>query len=318
MTLPGLVPQIAVDPEPDIRLNLGNSPSLEWGAQRVREALKYESAYKNESGQPVLRIWELLPGDYMRLAYCDGTEFWLDSTGQSVWASWPETSSLQNTASYLFGPVLGLLLRLRGVICLHASAVNLHDRCIAFMGSEGAGKSTTAAAFVQRGYAALSDDIVALDEPETGFRVLPAYPHLSLWPDSVKTLYGSSEALPRFTPDWEKRRLALGSHETRFENRALPLAAIYLLGDRGVDSSPVIGAVSQQEALLAMVVHSYATNILDRTMRAREFAVLGRLASRVPVRRIITRQDPSLIGELCQVVVDDVYKLIRARSNVAP
>ena len=89
-----------------------------------------------------------------------------------------------------WGPFWGLLLRFRGVTCLHASAVAIGGSVIAFVGAEGAGKSTTAAAFARAGYAAVSDDVVALVERKGDFFVSPSYPHLCLWPESVEMLYG--------------------------------------------------------------------------------------------------------------------------------
>ncbi|HXN21357.1 MAG TPA: serine/threonine protein kinase [Candidatus Dormibacteraeota bacterium] len=269
----------------------------------------YESFSLNELREPVLRIWRIAFGTYLRLAYCDGTQFWLDRAGATVWALWPDTSSLEITASYLLGPVLGLLLRLRGITCLHASAVTLKDRSIALVGSEGAGKSTTAAAFVRLGHPAISDDVVALEEQGGDFRVAPAVPHLALWPDSVSLLYGSSDAFPRISPDWEKRRLALGSQGTRFEERRLPLGAIYILGDRRADPAPFVETIPDRAALMALVVNSYATNILDPEMRAQEFKVLGRLVSSVPVRHVSPHQDPARIEELCQVIREDFETL---------
>ena len=121
----------------------------------------------------------------LHLAYSDGTQFWLDRKGAAIWAAWSERSSLENAISYLLGPVLGLLLRLRGIVCLHASAVAFDDHCVAFVGSAGAGKSTTAAAFAKLGCGIVSDDIVGLVERDGIFYVLPAYPHLCLWPESV-------------------------------------------------------------------------------------------------------------------------------------
>jgi len=50
---------------------------------------------------------------------------------------------------------------------------------VAFVGAEGAGKSTTAAAFALEGHGVLSDDVVALAENASEFVVLPAY-HPSL------------------------------------------------------------------------------------------------------------------------------------------
>jgi hypothetical protein len=243
------------------------------------------------------------------MAYDDGTQFWLDRSRENIWATWPEQVQLENISSYLLGPVLGLLLRLRGVICLHASAVAIGDGCVAFVGAAGAGKSTTAAAFTKLGYAILSDDIVALEEQNGAFYVVAAHPQLCLWPESVKMLYGSAEALPRLNPVWDKRRLRLGEHGTRFENRALPLGVIYLLGDRCPDPSPSVQTMRPQASLLSLVADTYANKILDREMRAREFDVLGRLAAAVPIRRVFPHCDPDRVGDLCRLILEDFATL---------
>ncbi len=192
---------------------------------------------------------------------------------------------------------------------MHASAVAIEDRCVAFVGSEGAGKSTTAAALARRGCGVLSDDIVALVEQEGVFHVMPAYPHLCLWPDSVKMLYGSPDALPRLIPDWEKRRLPLGEEGTRFESRALPLAAIYVLGDRRPDPAPYVETIRPQAALVSLVANTYANKILDRELRAREFVVLGRLVSTVPVRHVYPHSDAARLAELRDVIKEDLAAL---------
>jgi len=159
-----------------------------------------------------------------------------------------------------------------------------------------------------------SDDIVALVEREGTFQVLPAYPHLCLWPDSVNMLYGSPDALPRFCTNWEKRRLALGKEERALASRALPLCAIYLLGDRRSDFAPCVESVRAQAALLSLVAETYANKILDREMRAREFEVLSRLVSAVPVRRVQSHENANPAGELCKVIREDLDSLKLPRS----
>jgi hypothetical protein len=179
-----------------------------------------------------------------------------------------------------------------------------------FVGAEGAGKSTTAAAFARQGFGVISDDVAALEESPEGFRVMPAYPHLCLWQDSVEMLYGSADVLPRFSTGWEKRRLTLGNQGTRFENRLLPLGAIYLLGDRRPDQAPFVEGVRPKAGLLSLVADTFANKILDRNMRAREFTVLGRLVTTVPIRRIHSHNDASRLEELCALIGEDFASLL--------
>lgn len=293
----------------DVELHLGIPPHSTREILSGPEELTYASTETNAAGEPALRILSVARGDFVRLAYEDGTEFWLDRNREHVWATWPDTSSLENTTSYLLGPVLGLVLRLRGVTCLHASAVGFENRSVVFVGAPGAGKSTTAAAFAQEGHGVLSDDIVALAESGGAFQVMPGYPYLCLWPESLEMLHDSPEAFPRITPDGEKRRLALGIKGTRFEKRPLRLGAIYFLGDRRPDPAPYVEAIRAQAALLSLVADTYANKILDRDLRAREFEVLSRLVETVPIRRAFAHSDASRIGDLCRVIREDFVSL---------
>jgi len=313
--IPGLPTSECFGEQADLEIHWGVSPWAEACSPARPEELTYVSSYKDESGHPGLQIWKTADGTFLHLVYYDGIEFWLERQGNSIWARWPERSTLTDALSYLLGPVLGLLLRLRGVTCLHASAVAIEDCGVVFVGSEGAGKSTTAAAFACQGLGVISDDVAALTEDGERFRVLPAYPHLCLWADSVEMLYGSSEMLPRFGEGWEKRRLVLGEQGTRFENRSLPLGAIYLLGKRRSDPAPYVEAIRPPAALLALVADTFATRVLDRDMRAREFSVLGRLVSTVPVRRVYPHREADRLEDLCKVIRQDLDSLNIPRSS---
>lgn len=288
----------------DVTINLGYLPAAP--NSDAEDILRYHSSYLSDTGEPALRIWEVSDGTFLRISYFDGTEFWLDRDLATLWAHWPASSTLEDTLSYLVGPVLGLLLRLRGVVCLHASAVSINDRSVIFVGSEGAGKSTTAAAFARQGFAVLSDDIVALAERESEFQVLPAYPRINLWPESVKLLYGSPEALPRLTADWDKRCLNLGeTGPARFEDRPLRIGAIYVFGNVTAVPEACVETISQKTALMMLVGNTYATNFLDVQQRADEFMVLSRLVGTVPIRKINPRRDTVGLDELCEAIRQD-------------
>lgn len=301
--IPGLESVAASRGAPDVEIHLGEQPQVASDGSGQSDTLTFTSSILSESGEPALRIWQLADGSLLRLEYIDGTKFWLDRTGRAVWAIWPDTSSREDTATYLLGPVLGLLLRLRGVTCLHASAVAMGEAAVTFVGAEGAGKSTTAAALARRGHAVISDDIVALSERDGAFLVFPAYPYLCLWPDSVNILYGPGRVLPSFSPNYDKRQLLLAENRLRFQEKPVPLGGIYLLGERsGEDSAPFVENLTPRESLLALVADSYATKLIDANMRAKEFQLLGRLVGVVPVLRLRPHQDANRIGRMCELI----------------
>ena len=305
--LPGLI-ESSLAQEPDVKVCLGGLPHGLEDYWRESAQSDYVSPYEDEDGEPVVRTWRLNGGSHIRLRYCDGIEFVVDRSGTRLWARWPDAMSAKDMATYLIGPIMGLMLRLRGFLCLHASAVVVGGRAIAVLGPSGAGKSTTAAAFARLGLPVLTDDIVALDDRSDGFVVQPGDPRLRLWPESVAALYGSSEVLPRLTPTWNKRYLALGRGRYKFEPRARPLAAIYFLAERSDrPAAPVIESVTPRDGFITLATHTYANSLLDRAMRAHEFELLDRLVKNVGLRRVHPHADARKLSELCQAILDDFH-----------
>jgi hypothetical protein len=252
----------------------------------------------------------LANGSHFRLLYHDGTEFILDREGTHIWSVWPSDFTLEDACVYLLGPIMGFILRLRGVVCLHASAVVIGDEAIALLGPGGAGKSTTAAAFAELGFPVLSDDIAALREEDGEFYVTPGYPRLCLWPESVSALSAVRQNLPHITPNWEKRYLDLTAPELQFQGEAVRLSAIYMLGNRQTHASaPHFETVSPQDALIHLVGNTHANYLLDGPMRSREFESLSQIVKRVPIRRVIPADNPALLPRLCDLILNDFQEL---------
>jgi hypothetical protein len=316
--IPGLI-ACRRDRAPDVRVWLDvPAPAFHQELWCQREVW-YESPDRDESEVPVLRAWKLAGGTAYHWLYHDGTQFIFDKKGTEVWASAPERATLADTATYLLGPVLGFVLRLRGVTCLHASAVALGQQAVAFLGPAGAGKSTTAAAFASQGHPVLSDDITVLQEEKGAIFVQSGYPHLRLWPNSVNALFGTPEALPRLTPRdginswWDKRYLDLCEHGYAFQTKPLPLAAIYLLGQPSASpEAPSVEPVAAHSGLMSLVANTYTNYLLDADMRRREFELLGRALGHVPLRRLTARKQPTCHARLCAVVREDVAGLTAA------
>jgi hypothetical protein len=298
--IPG-VPASAIARE-DLRISFGSLPP--WLHElSTTQTETYVADYKDECGNPVLRVFRVMDGKYYRFRYADRTEFLIDENGGEIWAQWPEPLTLEDACTYLLGPVMGFVMLLRGVVCLHASAIAIGDEAIALAGPAGSGKSTTAAAFSDRGYSILAEDVVTLDDRVDRFLVRPAYPCIRLWPAAVTALYGDEMHLPKLTPNWDKRYLDLSE---RFQRASLPLVAIYLLGERRDETdAPFIEPLDKSEGLMSLVANTYATKLMDKQMRAREFELLTRVLNNVSVRRVTPHTDTARIPELCESILID-------------
>lgn len=302
-SLPGLLLSSRPSRPTDIKIHFGNLPSWLEEKQVARE-LWYRNPELGPNGKPRLTAWFLT--DYYHLEYADGTQFLIDDEGTRIWATWPnETLTPEDTATYLLGPVMGFVLLLRGFISLHACAVALGESAVAIVGPAGSGKSTTAAVFAEHGYRILAEDVVTLRDLGEEFLVQPAYPSIRLWPASVEALYGAADRLPKLTPTWDKCYLDLTQDKYEFQHEPLPLAAIYVLAERTDDpAAPFIEDLAPAEGLMSLIANTYATYLMDKKMRAREFEILQRVLSSVPVKRVTPHSDPARISELCQTILD--------------
>jgi hypothetical protein len=294
--------------EPDLRVWLDDVPA-DFRTANGKASDPYISGEEaNQASEDWVTVWKYR--GYFRLRYTDQTEFFVDPAGTQVWATWPDELTLADTATYLLGPVMNIVLRLRGTIALHGSVVRIGDVAVAFVGSEGAGKSTTAATFALAGYPVLTDDIAAVDDRGESFWIIPAYPRIRLWPRSVELLLGSSEALPRLTSGWEKRYLELEGDAHRFEPEAVPLAAIYFLHPRGGDATAcTIHAEPERDAMVKLIGNTHANYLFDQVGAAASFNLLQRVVRLIPLRGIVPGSGAAALAQLRDAVVDDLRRL---------
>jgi len=306
--------------EGDVRIWLGQLPPRQDRLNGTEEVW-YTSPEVESQVQPGLVIWKLTDDPYFRWVYADGNEFIIARDGSEVWAKWSDAGTLGEAVRYLLGPILGFVLRLRGVTCIHASAISFDDQVIAFAGPKGAGKSTTAAAFAGRGYPVVTDDIVALLPSGETFLAQPGYPRLRLWPSSVDALSKTGGALSRLLPTaWGDKRyhLDLTRDGCAFERRALPLAAIYVLAERAGDlSAPHFDAIGGSESLMSLLANTYASKLVDGASLAQEFKILDRLTAQVPIRRFYPPNGLDNLTSLCDVILNDFRELRNSDPRLA-
>lgn len=209
------------------------------------------------------------------ISYPDGTEFAV--TRDAIAMTWRDPLDFNDACTYLVGPPFALLLRLRGVACLHASCVTFRGRTIAFVGSAGSGKSTTAAAMLLDGATLVAEDMLPITRSEGGVVALPGYAGIRLWPDSVELLMGRRDALPNISGSWDKRMLPVDAAQFATEPR--PIDELRFFDDLESPLTP-------REAVLRLVGNSYHPELLDAESRANEFALFTDLADRTPARTV--------------------------------
>ncbi len=262
----------------------------------------YVSPDHDDHHVPLLTIRTV--GSGYLLSYAEGTRFLVSTSGSEVDAWWDAPLTEVDAADYLLGGVLAFILRLRGLVPLHASAVVVQDHAVLFAGAGGAGKSSIAAAFAILGYPVLSDDIVVMSDSGGCVLAHPSHARLSMWPDSASSLF-ATESLPAHSPIYAKRRLDLLEHGFRFHEGPLPVGMICVLATRDASSRrPVIRALRPQTALMKLVSHTYGNYLLDASMRAHEFNVLGRVAVSVGVCELSLGTGLDALVEDCRVLAE--------------
>jgi hypothetical protein len=311
MRLTGLDPLLPKEGQSDLSMETGPEPEwVRFGLQQPGRILSHLPE-SQDAADPSFTLTEHGNAECFHLAYSDGMRFVVDGPAFRVWSTFQPPLTADDLATYFLGPVMGFLLRRRQVTSLHASCVEIYGQGVVLSGDAGVGKSTTAAALALRGFPVLSEDIVPIRQTPEGIRLVPGYPRICLWPDAVANLLGSSQALPRLTPVWEKRYLPLDGTRASFSPSELPLGAIYMLGARSTEAdAPHIQPMSPREALLVLVQNTYMNWLLDREQRAAEFDALAQLVKMVPVRQVVPHADAKKIGELCNLIVADAQELL--------
>ena len=242
----------------------------------VPAVLVHSASNLDPSGFPIVTVSRSAEG--FHVSYSDGTRVWIDVRGTDVWCTWPSSASLDDTCTYLSGPILGLVLRLRGSLAFHASAVQFGDAAAGFVGRHGAGKSTLAAALAARGGAIVTDDVLHVRRDRDGWIAEPFPSMLKLWPDGAELALHRSD-LPRIVEGWDKRAL-VPDGRIRAVSDALPLGALFCFGEPAARAA--VTPISAASALLRLAANTSAAHLLDREMRAAEFHALAALVRDIP------------------------------------
>jgi hypothetical protein len=190
--------------------------------------------------------------------------------------------SPRNLRLYLLGSAFAAILHQRALLPLHANAVVVEGRAIGFMGHPGAGKSTLAAWFHDRGFDVLADDVCVVTAGPDGSPIAhPGIPRLRLWREALEAGGRDASAYERSFDDMDKYTVP-----TDLERQLppVPLSHLYLLEKAEGELS--VARLEGSAAVEAMIANTYRGAYVRLMGRTREHMLAcAQLARTVPVFR---------------------------------
>jgi hypothetical protein len=226
--------------------------------------------------------------DVARYLVVNGREIWIDPL---------PNIRIELIRIYLLGSAFGALLHQRHLLVMHASSIQTERGTVLFVGNSGHGKSTLAAAMVQRGYALLADDVTAVSVKSPSAPVAVAsFPCMRLCADAAARFDYPLDSLPRIqSPDGQDKYVVPAK---RFCTDPLPIHAIYSLC---VDADPSIRLepvdTGQRFAIVGNNTYRYvflkALGLLQM-----HFQAATQVAKSVHIGRITRPATPFMLDEL--------------------
>jgi hypothetical protein len=225
--------------------------------------------------------------DIARYLIRDGNEILVDPV---------PTADEKDVRLFLLGSAFGMLLHQRGILPMHASAIEVDNRCILFTGDSGSGKSTIAAFLHKNGYRILTDDVCAITFGHNNDPVAwPGFPRVKLWSDTLHALKQKTENL---TPDGMRAgKYHLPLNDT-FSKHPLPITHIYSLREHTASVSH-IEPLSTQDAVSAIVNNIYRGGVLQsKKHKLQNFQQCMSLAQKTNVSQLSRRKDFEDMNEI--------------------
>lgn len=222
----------------------------------------------------------------------------------------------RNLRLFLLGSAFGALLHQRGILPLHANAVELGGAAVAFMGESGAGKSTLAAWFHDQGCEVIADDVCAVTFQATEQPVaLPGLPRLRLWRDALEETGRDLRRYARsYVSEDEEEKFDVPMEVTA--RVPVPLAALYVLreGERFA-----LEPLTLLKAAEAVFDHTYRGAFVGPAQAAHTHWDLAvKLVRSIPVFELTRPRALSALGEYSAQVREHATQLATSSSRPRP
>lgn len=260
----------------------------------------YLDALKNDA-DTIYETWRASK-DYFCLTL-DGVAKYLVLGGDRVIIDVAPGAQDEDVFAFFIGSAMAAILHQRGVLTLHASAIQTDHGAILFLGRSGAGKSTLSYAMQKRGFSMLSDDVAAIRFNAQGQAVVtPSLSTTRLWEDSLQQLEPDLKNPKRLRQELEKFIVPART----FSMLPEPIYKIYHLNPYN-GSHITLSNLSSVEGLNAVTNFTYRRKFyLARKLAHQHFDAVTRLVNKVPMTRIDRPTRSFQLTQLTDLILADL------------
>ena len=215
--------------------------------------------------------------------------------GKEIQIDLAPSSDKDEVRAYLLGVVFGALCHQRGITPLHASAIDVADGCVTFVGDSGAGKSTLVAALAQRGHQVITDDVCFMQTgTEADTQVWPGISRIRLWEDAKAALGFDGPGVEREIYEYNKYFIPIGPPRNPIQSRRL--RRVYQL-HRVPTGAPALTRLHGAAAVEVLMQNVYASRLAERLgYKPHAFIACTVVARDVPVFRFSRPWDIAALG----------------------
>ncbi len=216
-----------------------------------------------------------------------------------VWVEPAEGVDPLLLSSCITGIALLVVLKKQPVLTLHGSAVVSEGSAYGFIGDQGSGKSTTAAALSHQGFRVLCDDVTPVLPGDTQPTVIPGIPVPKLLPDALRFFGGEPEASAHLFDGIDKYHVTVnGSRDPA------PLKALFVLEPSSTCSSAEIELIQGIRKIRTIFSHVSVLRGLEDGQEV--FSRASSAFGRIPLWRISRPEDMHTLDRVVQLVISQM------------
>ncbi len=259
------------------------------------------------SGETGFRSSHLMISSSEYLLHVKGIASYYVSSGSRIIIKPLDSADWESIRLFCLSNAFAALLHQRNQIPLHCSAFIDQDELVLIMGESGAGKSTTLAAMINKGYIPFSDDVCVpvISETNDELYLYSSYPMMKYWLDTyAKVDIGGGTKDRKIRPDQEKYGVYF--HD-RFSRTPMKVKRVVLIEKEASATEVSVRAIQGIELFQRLERNAYRGEYIGFSgLQKEHFTLFSRIANTTKTMLISRPADENSIAAVAEIIVRDL------------